>query len=287
MTGRPAALSALAFASTARVADSAIPPIRAEILGCSAERVTSRGEELVGGEETLPAWACMLMGPSSHARDGQVGRVARSGGSSASENRQVRRPVTAAGHRRGSSELAPVAYTGRSGVCWSLPALRVGRGHIPVLREGFPRSQPDPAAAKGRSSTGRAAVSKTAGCRFKSCRPCSTKNGRRHRGPSRARGSAKRNQQPTASTDQSSEDEERVSNDLDGVPDDGREPVDGAATGEAAGSSPAADASTGQQSAADGHDKPRTAPPGSVGGGDDAVSATDSVADGGEAVGSD
>ena len=27
---------------------------------------------------------------------------------------------------------------------------------------------------KGRSSTGRAAVSKTAGCRFKSCRPCST-----------------------------------------------------------------------------------------------------------------
>src|SRR5664279_4834229 len=30
-----------------------------------------------------------------------------------------------------------------------------------------------PAAAKGRSSTGRAAVSKTAGCRFKSCRPCS------------------------------------------------------------------------------------------------------------------
>ena len=28
--------------------------------------------------------------------------------------------------------------------------------------------------SKGRSSTGRAAVSKTAGCRFKSCRPCST-----------------------------------------------------------------------------------------------------------------
>jgi preprotein translocase subunit SecE len=78
-----------------------------------------------------------------------------------------------------------------------------------------------------------------------------------------------------------------VSNDLDGVPDDGREPVDAAATGEAAGSSPAADASTGQQSAADGHDKPRTAPPGSVGSGDDAVSATDGVADGGEAVGSD
>src|SRR5664279_5359701 len=83
MTGRPAALSALAFASTARVADSAIPPIRAEILGCSAERVTSRGEELVGGEETLPAGACMLMGPSWHARDGQVGRVAQSGGSPA------------------------------------------------------------------------------------------------------------------------------------------------------------------------------------------------------------
>ena len=78
-----------------------------------------------------------------------------------------------------------------------------------------------------------------------------------------------------------------MSNDLDGVPDDGREPVDAAATGEAAGSSPAADASTGQQSAADGHDKPRTAPPGSVGSGDDAVSATDGVADGGEAVGSD
>jgi preprotein translocase subunit SecE len=76
-----------------------------------------------------------------------------------------------------------------------------------------------------------------------------------------------------------------VSNDLDGVPDDGREPVNPAATGEAAGSSPAADASTGQQSAADGHDKPRTAPPGSVGSGDDAV--TDGDADGGEAVGSD
>src|SRR5262245_38171841 len=31
MTGRPAAFSALAFASTASVADSAMPPIRAEI----------------------------------------------------------------------------------------------------------------------------------------------------------------------------------------------------------------------------------------------------------------
>src|SRR5450631_3931632 len=117
MTGRPAALSALAFASTARVADSAIPPIRAEILGCSAERVTSRGEELVGGEETLPAWACMLMGPSSHARDGQVGRVAPSGGSSASENRQVRRPVTAAGHRCRSP--ARFVRTRAGGLHWS------------------------------------------------------------------------------------------------------------------------------------------------------------------------
>src|SRR4051812_46256236 len=34
MTGRPAALSALAFASTARVADSAMLPIRAETRRC-------------------------------------------------------------------------------------------------------------------------------------------------------------------------------------------------------------------------------------------------------------
>src|SRR4051794_4876245 len=36
ITGRPAAFSALALASTASVADSAIPPIRAEIRGFAA-----------------------------------------------------------------------------------------------------------------------------------------------------------------------------------------------------------------------------------------------------------
>src|ERR1700749_475127 len=33
---------------------------------------------------------------------------------------------------------------------------------------------PAASSLEGRSSTGRSAVSKTAGCRFKSCRPCST-----------------------------------------------------------------------------------------------------------------
>jgi hypothetical protein len=35
-----------------------------------------------------------------------------------------------------------------------------------------PRVQSEPRTAKGRSSTGRAPVSKTGGCRFESCRPC-------------------------------------------------------------------------------------------------------------------
>src|SRR3954462_12336439 len=41
ITGRPAALSALALASTASVADSAMPPMRAEMRGLAEERDAS------------------------------------------------------------------------------------------------------------------------------------------------------------------------------------------------------------------------------------------------------
>ncbi|MFC5043218.1 hypothetical protein [Ornithinimicrobium kibberense] len=47
MTGRPSALSALARASTARVADSAMEPIRAEM-------------------RVLGVWVCSLTRPSLH-----------------------------------------------------------------------------------------------------------------------------------------------------------------------------------------------------------------------------
>ena len=112
--------------------------------------------------------------------------------------------------RSGSSARRPVAYTGRSGVCCRLPACRAG-GHIPDLREGFLWLLPVPVdrmRPKGRSSTGRAAVSKTAGCRFKSCRPCSTATTAYGRSPAVRR---QRGRQ------QGREDVERVSNDHDGV----------------------------------------------------------------------
>ena len=54
---------------------------------------------------------------------------------------------------------------------WAHPGLARG---VPLAASGRRRQRARP---KGRSSTGRAAVSKTAGCRFKSCRPCSTTTG--------------------------------------------------------------------------------------------------------------
>src|SRR5215211_3690323 len=50
MTGRPCALSDLALASTARVADSAMPPTRARVVGEDADGVL----------------VCALTRPSSH-----------------------------------------------------------------------------------------------------------------------------------------------------------------------------------------------------------------------------
>jgi hypothetical protein len=63
-----------------------------------------------------------------------------------------------------------VAYTLVPGMPADLscPVMAVARAImvVPVVRRLHRRP------VKGCSSTGRAAVSKTAGCRFKSCRPC-------------------------------------------------------------------------------------------------------------------
>src|SRR3954464_10828443 len=70
MTGRPAALRALAFASTASVADSAIPPTRLEMRGRP-----DAGVEVAGGV------AASVMAPSFHRRPDPDTRVPRASGS--------------------------------------------------------------------------------------------------------------------------------------------------------------------------------------------------------------
>src|SRR6476659_3998695 len=73
MTGRPAALRAFDLASTARVADSAMPPIRAEMRFLAG----SAGAALKSA--TVPSGAWILMLPSWHALFGRVTRVAAGG----------------------------------------------------------------------------------------------------------------------------------------------------------------------------------------------------------------
>ncbi len=104
--------------------------------------------------------------------DPETGQVVRTADAPAKADPE---PADAEQSRISNSDLAPM-YTRTSGFS-QVSALSVGFGSTERGARELCESRAQVCHAfiqKGRSSTGRAAVSKTAGCRFKSCRPCST-----------------------------------------------------------------------------------------------------------------
>ena len=123
ITSTPAAFSALALASTARVADGAMAPIRWRCV-----------DAVVGRSRAAAAVTASIMSHGRRSRARPHGR----------------------GTRRRSLRVHWLGLGRRP--CRGAPALRCTGVDAPGV--------------EGRSSIGRAPVSKTGCCRFKSCRPC-------------------------------------------------------------------------------------------------------------------
>src|SRR4051794_985757 len=155
MTGRPAALRALAFASTASVADSAMPPTSLEMRGRP-----DAGVEVPGGV------AASVMAPSFHRRPDPDTRVRRTADV----------PVGRQPTWLGSTSASAYPYTFQSvGLTLGRHARNLTESERPARRRnGRPGPDEPP---KGTSSTGRASVSKTEGWGFKSLVPCESRRG--------------------------------------------------------------------------------------------------------------